>query len=105
MTSNYENVYKVILPRLRERAARMMAEDKKMMQGKIPALLGVTQAAVSKYLKDDGDDDKGRGVVIKSEKLEEMVESILNGHDKDAQRCMCSICQDNVKFGCRLIVK
>ncbi len=104
MLSNYEKVYKIILPRLRERAARMMANERGRTQEDIARLLGVTQAAVSKYL--NGNPDlKGNGIVIKGDKLNEMVKSITDGREKEAQKRMCSICQDNVKFECRLIVK
>ena len=105
MLSNYEKVYRIVLPRLREKAARFMAKEGGKTQEEIASLLGVTQAAVSKYLSSNGMVKGKTTVVIDGRKVKKMVSSAIHGKDREAQKQMCSICQDNVKFECRLIVK
>lgn len=105
MLSNYEKVYKIILPKLRESSAKILATNYGKTQEEIASLLGVTQAAVSKYLNPNKVERKSTGIVIRRSKLKKMVEGVVSRNDSKAQRHMCSICQDNVNFKCRLIVK
>lgn len=103
MLSNYERVIKSFIPAFRLRAAQMMVKDYGLKQQQAANMLGTTQAAISKYLKESS--EKYSDVKIDTDYLREFVENMKTGEEKTAQKVMCTMCQSNKKFDCAFIVK
>lgn len=103
MLSNYERVIKSFIPAFRLRAAHMMVRDYGLKQQQAANMLGTTQAAISKYLKESS--EKYSDVKIDTDYLREFVENMKTGDEKMAQKAMCTMCQSNKKFDCAFIVK
>lgn len=102
MLTNYERVMKVFLPAFRLKAAHMMVKDYKITQQRAAAILGTTQAAVSKYLNQSSEKYT---VEINGGALRNFIETAKNKDELGAQRIMCGICQTNKKFDCTFMVK
>lgn len=103
MLTNYERVMKRFLPAFRLKAAQMMVNDYKTTQQQAAAILGTTQAAISKYL--DQNSEKYNEIKIDAQSLRNFVETAKGKNDEGAQKIMCSICQNNKKFDCTFMVK
>lgn len=103
MLTNYERVIKKFIPAFRLKAAQMMVNEYGIKQQRVAEVLGTTQAAVSKYLKESS--DKYKNIKIERSALVSFVEKIETNEMKDGQRIMCKACQDNKKFDCAFIVK
>lgn len=103
MLTNYERVMKKFIPAFRLKAAQMMINEYGIKQQKVAAILGTTQAAVSKYLKMDS--EKYSNIKIDSLALKDFITKANDGSETDAQRIMCSLCQQNKKFDCGFMVK
>lgn len=98
MLSNYEKVYKKVLPAVRQAAAkRMMLEG--ITQQRAASLLGITQAGISKALS-----RQSVNIKMDQKHMDALTRGLIENKDHDAQRAICSICQDNVKFKCTLMV-
>ncbi|MGD0728589.1 MAG: hypothetical protein ABR981_00750 [Candidatus Micrarchaeaceae archaeon] len=102
MLTNYERVMKKFIPAFRLKAAKMMVNDYGIKQQQAAAILGTTQAAISKYLKESP--EKFKDISIDEDLLANFVEKTTK-NEKDGQRIMCRMCQDNKKFNCTFIVK
>jgi len=102
MQTNYERVIKQFLPAFRFNAARLMVKEYGIRQQQAATFLGITQAAISKYLS--ADSGKYRNVKIDQKKLEEFVSSMVARDEDNAQRTICSMCQLNKKFDCTFMI-
>ena len=69
---------------------------------KAAIIIGTTQAAVSKYLKENS--EKYTDVNIDPNSLREFVERMKVGDEKKAQHVMCGMCQSNKKFDCSFML-
>jgi predicted transcriptional regulator len=103
MITNYERVIKKFIPAFRLKAAKVMVDEYSLKQQQAALMLGTTQAAISKYLKENP--NKYKNVNIDKKSLREFVERIAKNDEKSAQKIMCTMCQDNKKFDCNFIVK
>ena len=101
--TDYERVAKRFMPALRLNAARMMVGKYGIKQSEAAAMLGITQAAISKYL--NGSAGKHSDVVISKKSLEEFIGHMMAKREIDGQRVVCGMCQRNKKFDCSLMVK
>jgi predicted transcriptional regulator len=103
MMTNHERAIKVFIPAFRLKAAQMMVNEYGIKQQQVAQILGTTQAAISKYLKEKP--EKYKGTKIESKQLKEFVEKMLGNDKRSAQRILCRMCQADKKFVCALIVK
>lgn len=103
MLTNYERVIKKFMPAFRLNAAKMMINEYGIRQQQAADMLGITQAAISKYLREDS--NKYDDIKIDRGLLVEFVEHMQAANDKKGQKIMCGMCQDNKKFNCAFIVK
>jgi predicted transcriptional regulator len=103
MLTNYERVIKRFKPAFRIKAARMMVKEYGIKQQQIAKMLGVSQAAVSKFLKSDP--NKYEEITIDSKSIKEFVEKMNNNDKRNAQKVVCAACQSNKKFDCTFMVK
>ena len=101
-STNYDRVLKEITPLIKASAARMMVNEYKLKQQRIAQLLGITQAAVSKYVNSDA---KNAGRKLDSNVVKGFVDGLLHGDKLGAQRYKCMLCQAYETFDCSLIVK
>ncbi len=67
MLTNYERVMKRFIPAFRLKAAQMMVNEYKTTQQQAAAILGTTQAAISKYL--DQNSEKYNEIKIDAQSL------------------------------------
>ncbi len=97
----YDKVMKKFMPAFKSSAANIMAKEYGMTQQRAAVLLGVTQAAISKYINEG--QKHYPGVKIDSKVVKEFVERVSVKDMKGGQKLMCKMCQDNVKFDCALM--
>lgn len=103
MMTNHERAIKVFIPAFRLKAAQMMVNEYGIKQQQAAQILGTTQAAISKYLKEKP--GKYGSAKIENKQLKEFVDRILENDKKAAQRILCKMCQTDKKFVCALIVR
>lgn len=103
MMTNYERVMKTFIPAFRLKAAKMMVKEYGLKQQQAAMMLGTTQAAISKYLKEDS--NKFADVKIDDRSLRQFVDRMKDEKEQDGKRIMCAMCQSNKKFGCSFMVK
>ncbi len=104
--TEYEHMIKEFMPSLKASAARIMYNDKRMKQEDIAKFLGITQAAVSKYLSGRYSNTvkKFESKLNKAE-VAAFVDMIVNSNAYDSQRVVCKMCARNLSFECNLMIK
>jgi predicted transcriptional regulator len=103
MMTNNERALKKFMPAFRLRAAQIMVNEYGIGQQKAAEMLGTTQAAISKYMKESS--DKYKDVKIDSALVKGFVERALKNDFNGAQRVICSMCQSYHSFDCALMVR
>ena len=103
MMTDYERVAKNFIPAFRLKAAQLMLKEYGIKQQQAAIILGTTQAAISKYLKENS--GKYKNVKIDSKSLMGFVERMKENNEHEGQKIMCTVCQNNKKFDCAFIVK
>ena len=93
-----ENFVNQYLPSVRARIVKVLYEKYKLDQTKIANILGITQPAVSQYLKNvRGKGKKLPENLIKyiDEKVDEIYSEFIKGNlsDKKLQKIFCDICK------------
>ena len=94
---------KKFIPAFRIKAAKMMIKEYGVKQQQAALILGTTQAAISKYLKENH--EKFNDVNIESSSLREFVGRMKANDKRNAQKVMCTMCQGNKKFDRAFIVR
>lgn len=106
MHTEYEAMLKDFLPALRASSAKILAGRYETGQGRTAELLGITQAAVSKYVN-----GKYSARVKELERglpqgdVERFIEMLIKGDEYEAQRVVCRMCSRNLSFKCGLMIK
>ncbi|MDE1870624.1 MAG: hypothetical protein KGI06_00065 [Candidatus Micrarchaeota archaeon] len=103
MMTDYERVVKSFIPAFRLKAAKIMLKEYGIKQQQAAVILGTTQAAISKYLKENP--GKYENIKIDSKSLRDFVERMKENNEHEGQKVMCNVCQSNKKFDCAFIVK
>jgi predicted transcriptional regulator len=98
MPTNYEIAYSRIIPAFRRAVAREMHSRYHMKQVEIARRLGITQAAVSKYLSSGKAALGGKDVV-------RFIEASMRGDHDASTRALCRACQTSRKFDCAFMFK
>ncbi|HUB92402.1 MAG TPA: helix-turn-helix domain-containing protein [Candidatus Saccharimonadales bacterium] len=102
MLSGYERAYKEIVPAAR--AALIIELNKKynIKEELISKYVGITQAAISKYLNGRYS-ARIKEIVEKIDKatIETYAEKIANGHPEAINKYLCTICNAMNDFDCR----
>jgi predicted transcriptional regulator len=98
MVTNYEIAHGKVIPAFRRSVAVEMANTYHLKQSQIAGYLGVTQAAVSKYLH-----SKGKSAHTKH--IEEFIAAVMSGNQKEGRDAMCRGCQATRKFDCAFMFK
>ena len=103
MATYYERVMGRFMPKFRSSAAKAMVKEYGMGQQQAAKYLGVTQAAISKYL--NGNDNNHSEIKINNSLVKKFVEYSKADDDRNSKRVVCAMCQMNTKFNCALMVK
>ncbi len=103
MRTEYEEVVKSFMPALRGSVARAMASRYGIKQVDIAALLGVTQAEISKYV--NGKQPKANGVSFDQGEIDALIGQLIKRHSRAAQRIVCGMCPKGESMSCSLMVK
>lgn len=86
----------IILPSIRASATKIMTKKYKLTQQKIAALLGLTQAAVSKYINNKYSIKiKKIEDTLDKKTLSEFVKYKIKGQNKKAKQIICKFCKDS----------
>ncbi len=106
MRTEYESVMKELLPALRASAAKRLSAHYGMTQNKIAKLLGITQAATSKYLNGRYSIGVKRfeGKYINRKEVDTFVEKLVANDKLGAQETVCRMCSRNLSFRCGLMI-
>lgn len=98
---SYEKAAKEIVPAARAMIARQLSEKYNMTECRIAAILGIAQAAVSKYLNSKQSEvTKALSARISDSYITDYIEKIAAGDTKSLNMCICSICCSINDFGC-----
>lgn len=105
--TDYEDAIYTLVPYFRARASEIMSKEYGTRQGAIASMLGITQAAVSKYLSKPVNAGSSKELHIEGEDayVRKFISSKMAGDDKSAQKALCGLCQAYRKFACNLSVK
>ncbi|MCL5427561.1 MAG: hypothetical protein M1321_00035 [Candidatus Marsarchaeota archaeon] len=101
MDSGYETAAKEIVPAVRYALIKALKEKYNKREGYIAESLGMTQAAISKYLN-----GKCSAKVIATEKridakfIDKYAKMIAEGNRGAAGMCICGVCNNLNGFGC-----
>ncbi|MDE1865632.1 MAG: hypothetical protein KGH94_03290 [Candidatus Micrarchaeota archaeon] len=98
--TNYEIAYSRVIPAFRRAVAREMHSHYHMKQVDIARRLGITQAAVSKYLSAGGYKENGY-----YREIGDFIQASLKGDEVSGRQALCKACQAARKFDCAFMFK
>ncbi len=102
MANGYEMASKSVIPAARLRLARELKGRYNLTESRIASILGVAQAAVSKYL--NGEYSKSVDNLanqIDASSINGYIKEIAEGSKVELKKCVCSICASVNKFDCK----
>jgi predicted transcriptional regulator len=99
MQTNYEIAYGKIIPAFRRAVAREMSSHYHLKQADIARRLGITQAAVSKYLHSN------KAMHTHKHEVSSFIEASLKGDSSAERESLCKACQTGRKFDCAFMFK
>ena len=102
MVNGYERAANEVVPAARIVIAKQLKSRYNMTESSIAGVLGVAQAAVSKYL--NGKCSPTVAAVCKevgTQHLDPHIEAIAKGDKAELKHCICSICGATNKFDCK----
>ncbi len=102
MIDNYEVASKAVIPAARLRIARELRSKFNLTESRIASILGVAQAAVSKYLNGEYSksiDDLAKR--IDPSEIDPHIKKIAEGSTTELKKCVCSICSSVNRFECK----
>jgi len=105
MPSTYERASTELLPIIRMELAKELSSKYKLKQERIATLLGVTQAAVSKYLN-----DKSSAIKKKADSIRSAINANATAFHayagmlakNDNKNVICELCQKLGNFSCQI---
>ena len=102
MANGYARASEEVIPAARVVIARALKEEYGMSESKIAQILGVAQAAVSKYLNKKCSASVERLCSsISSSDLSPYMADISKGDKARLRACICSLCGTFNKFDCK----
>ncbi len=103
MQNGYERASKEIVPAARVVIARRLKEKYNMTETDIAKILGIAQAAVSKYLNEDYSKlVESTAHEINMDEIDRYIEKISKGDQIAVKKCICSVCNTMNDFDCSL---
>ena len=105
MVNGYERASKEVVPAIRLAIAKELKEKYNMTESHIAEILGVAQAAVSKYLNNKHSSPVGAMYKkIDTSKIDMYIDKIAKGDKLRLKLCICSICCSLNDFDCEFSV-
>lgn len=102
MYNGYEKASKQVVPAVRLAIAKALKERYDMTESNIAEILGVAQAAVSKYINDKYSVSvEEMFKKVDSSKIDAYLDRIAKGDEKMLKECICSICFALNNFDCK----
>jgi predicted transcriptional regulator len=98
MPTNYDIAYGKIIPAFRRAVAKEMSAHYHLKQAEIAKRLGITQAAVSKYLS------SGKAAAS-SKEVSRFIKASIKGDHNAGRGALCRACQAERKFDCAFMFK
>ncbi len=100
--NGYERATKEVVPAARLAIARELKARYNMTEGNIAKILGVAQAAVSKYLNGNYSETVSAAAGhISMELVNRHIEQIAKGNQEELKKLVCTICWTMNRFDCR----
>ena len=100
--NGYERASDEIVPAVRLVIAMELRSRYNMTEERIASILGVAQAAVSKYLNGKSSQTvKDISGQIDRAKISRHIEAIAKGDETALNQCICSLCSVLNKFDCK----
>ncbi len=102
MIDGYEKAANEVVPAARVVIAKQLKERYNLTEANIARILGVAQAAVSKYLNDEYSavvDNASKK--IDAATIDAHIGAIAKGSKPALKSCICSICNSMNSFGCK----
>ncbi len=102
MANGYQRASKEIVPAARLLIAKQLKEKYNMSETNIAAVMGVAQAAVSKYLNGKYSKTVERvSRELDAGCMDRYLSYIAKGDQKVLKSCICSLCHSVNSFGCK----
>lgn len=102
MINGYERASKLIVPAARVVIARELKIRYNMTEARIAQILGIAQAAVSKYLNEDYSENvKSATEKVDMGSVNRYIEKIASGNENELKKCVCTVCASMNKFDCK----
>ncbi len=106
MPTDYEIALNEFMPAFKVKAAEILVTKNSMSQQKAANLLGLSQAAISKYINGIYSKSIEKSLVkIDDNAMERFVHNISKDNGIAAQRAICKACQSYNKFNCAIMIK
>ena len=106
MTIIYEKVANEVVPAIRIKLANILIDKYSMQEKKVAEILGVAQAAVSKYRSGKYSEKiKRLEKEIDNELVEKYAKVLFDSGKEKASEAVCTICQAYTSFRCGLAQK
>lgn len=100
----FANETENFVPALRSYVARLMVNKYKISEQKTARFLGVSQAAVSKYInRVQSQEIINAEKMINRKEAEKFVINVLSNKKKDARKSVCKLCQFYKKSDCLVL--
>lgn len=105
--TDYERVAYKFMPALRQYTVYILVNEMHMNQKEAAMAMGVTQAAISKYLNKKKISKETSSIMsnFNSSYVYDYVKNVLSKNDINAQKSVCHLCQSYHKFDCNMMVK
>lgn len=102
MQNGYERASNEVVPAARLAIAKALKEKYNMKENSIAQILGVAQAAVSKYVNNKCSPSVAElcGKIDQSN-IDKYIDEIAKGNKQKLKSCICTICMDMNKFNCK----
>ncbi len=101
--SNIKFEIEELLPAIRASITKILIKKYKLKEERVAVMLGLTQAAISKYLNNDYS-KKVKNIESKFNKnmVNELVKNIIEGRKNKANTIVCKICKKSYLYSKRI---
>ena len=99
----HDKIVKELLPAVKLKVSKEMARNHNLTQTEIANMIGITQAAISKYI--NGKYSKKLQYMeskVSNREIARLVSEIITGDEIKAQKRICGICYENFHTDCTI---
>lgn len=100
---NYESAANEVIPAIRSRLAKILIEKYSVKEEKVAEILGVAQAAISKYRSGKYSQKiKEIEEKLNDELIEKYAKALSESGKEKSREALCALCQAYLSFECKL---